>query len=244
MKNTLLSLAWQSILKNKMRTLLTMLGIVIGVGAVIIMVAVGQGARSKIQEQINSLGTNLIVITPGSIDQGGVNQGAGAFNRLTVEDAEQLKRDATTVSGVTPIVLSHAQIIGPQGNWHTMVNGVSTDFFAIRNWQTMYGSPFGDDDVRAGRKVVLADEPTGNLDSRTSIELMALFQQLNDQGITIVLVTHEPDIAQYAKRIVEVRDGHIIRDHPVANRRSAAADLASASQTGVELPVEALEEAA
>ena len=155
MKNTLLTLAWQSILKNKMRTLLTMLGIVIGVGAVIIMVAVGQGTRSKIQEQINSLGTNLIVITPGSIDQGGVNQGAGAFNRLTVEDAEQLKRDATTVSGVTPIVLSHAQVIGPQGNWHTMVNGVSTDFFAIRNWQTIYGAPFGDDDVRAGRKVVL-----------------------------------------------------------------------------------------
>ena len=100
MKNTLLTLAWQSILKNKMRTLLTMLGIVIGVGAVIIMVAVGQGARSKIQEQINSLGTNLIVLTPGSIDQGGVNQGAGAFNRLTVEDAEQLKRDATTAAGV------------------------------------------------------------------------------------------------------------------------------------------------
>jgi putative ABC transport system ATP-binding protein len=93
-------------------------------------------------------------------------------------------------------------------------------------------------------KLLLADEPTGNLDSRTSIEVMALFQELNEQGITVLVVTHEPDVAQYAKRIVEVRDGHIIRDHPVANRRSAAADLASATQTGVELPVEALEEAA
>jgi putative ABC transport system ATP-binding protein len=74
--------------------------------------------------------------------------------------------------------------------------------------------------------IILADEPTGNLDTRTSTEVMALFQELNEQGITIVLVTHEPDIAIYAKRIVEVRDGRIRRDEPVKNRRSAAADLA------------------
>jgi putative ABC transport system ATP-binding protein len=73
--------------------------------------------------------------------------------------------------------------------------------------------------------LLLADEPTGNLDSRTSIEVMALFQALNDQGITILIVTHEHDIAQYAKRIVEVRDGHIIHDHPVVGRRIAAEDL-------------------
>src|SRR4029079_17129453 len=63
--------------------------------------------------------------------------------------------------------------------------------------------------------LLLADEPTGNLDSHMTVEVMALFQELNEQGITIVLVTHEPDVAQYAKRIVEVRDGHILRDHPV-----------------------------
>ena len=73
--------------------------------------------------------------------------------------------------------------------------------------------------------LLLADEPTGNLDSRTSIEVMALFQELNDQGITVLLVTHEPDVAQYAKRIVEVRDGRIRRDHPVENRRRASKDL-------------------
>ncbi len=75
--------------------------------------------------------------------------------------------------------------------------------------------------------IILADEPTGNLDTRTSMEVMALFQELNDQGITIVLVTHEPDIAVYAKRIVEVRDGRIRRDEPVKNRRIAARDLAA-----------------
>jgi putative ABC transport system ATP-binding protein len=73
--------------------------------------------------------------------------------------------------------------------------------------------------------LLLADEPTGNLDTRTSVEVMALFQTLNQQGITIVVVTHEPDIAEYVKRIVEVRDGRILRDHPVVQPRNAAEDL-------------------
>ena len=73
--------------------------------------------------------------------------------------------------------------------------------------------------------LLLADEPTGNLDSRTTVEVMALFQALNDQGITIVLVTHEPEVAHYARRVVEVRDGRIVRDHPVERRHDAAADL-------------------
>jgi putative ABC transport system ATP-binding protein len=78
--------------------------------------------------------------------------------------------------------------------------------------------------------LILADEPTGNLDTRTTIEVMSLFQQLNDEGVTIVLVTHEPEVAVYAKRVVEVRDGRITRDHPVTNRRRAATDLAELDQ--------------
>jgi putative ABC transport system ATP-binding protein len=73
--------------------------------------------------------------------------------------------------------------------------------------------------------LLLADEPTGNLDSHMTVEVMSLFQELNEQGITILIVTHEPDVAKYGKRIVEVRDGHIIRDHPVEDRRNAAEDL-------------------
>lgn len=75
--------------------------------------------------------------------------------------------------------------------------------------------------------LILADEPTGNLDTRTTIDVMSLFQQLNDQGITILLVTHEPEVSQYAKRIIEMRDGLVRHDHPVENRRDAAADLAA-----------------
>jgi putative ABC transport system ATP-binding protein len=85
--------------------------------------------------------------------------------------------------------------------------------------------------------LLLADEPTGNLDSRTTIGVMALLQTLNDQGVTVVIVTHEPDVAQYAKRIVELRDGRILRDHAVDNRRSAAADLEALGDDVIGLPV-------
>jgi putative ABC transport system ATP-binding protein len=92
--------------------------------------------------------------------------------------------------------------------------------------------------------LLLADEPTGNLDSRMTVEVMALFQELNAQGITIVLVTHEPEVASYAKRIVEVRDGRIRKDHPVLDRRDAAADLTKLDEAPDEDAADALEEAA
>ena len=154
-QKTLLKLAWSSILKNKMRTLLTMLGIVIGVGAVIVMVAVGQGATSQIESQINSLGTNLILVTPGSSQQGGVSQGAQTFNRITVEDAQKLKAEALTLSGVSPVIFARQVVIGPEGNWRTQINGVSADYFIIRDWPMLYGDQFTDADVRSMRKVAL-----------------------------------------------------------------------------------------
>jgi putative ABC transport system ATP-binding protein len=92
--------------------------------------------------------------------------------------------------------------------------------------------------------LLLADEPTGNLDSHMTVEVMALFQELNDQGITVLLVTHEPDVAQYAKRIVEVRDGRILRDHPVLDRRNAADDLVTLNAAGPDADAAVLEEAA
>ncbi len=151
----LLQLASKSILKNKMRTLLTMLGIVIGVAAVIVMIAVGNGASSSIQAQIKSLGTNMIVITPGSTSQGGASQGAGSFNRLTIDDAEKLKREGTVFSGVSPVVFTFAQAIGNGSNWRTQAQGVATDFQEIRDWQTTSGDFFTDSDVRSMRKVVV-----------------------------------------------------------------------------------------
>ncbi len=161
-QRTLLKLAWQSILKNKMRTMLTMLGIVIGVGAVIVMVAVGNGAQSQIEASISSLGTNLIVVSPGTTAQGGVSQGAASFNRLTTTDAEQLKLDGTTLAAVSPVIQTRAVVIGPAGNWRTSINGVSPDYFTIRDWSATSGDLFDDTDVKAARKIALLGATVAN----------------------------------------------------------------------------------
>jgi len=156
MKTTsLLTMATGSILKNKMRTMLTMLGIVIGVGAVIVMVAVGNGAQTQIEAQIRNLGTNLIVITPGSTAAGGASQGAQTFNRLTIADADKIKADATLLSAVSPVIVTRTQVITGKGNWRTEINGVSTDYLAIRDWTVTSGALFSDDDVNAKRKVAV-----------------------------------------------------------------------------------------
>jgi len=153
--SVLIRVAGESIKKNKMRTLLTMLGIVIGVGAVIIMVAVGQGAQRGIANQINALGTNLLVITAGASNTSGVSQGAQAFNRLTIDDAEKLKREGTLFAGVTPVVMTRVQVLAGGTNWRTTINGVSTDWQTVRDWQTSSGDFFPEPDLRGMRKVAL-----------------------------------------------------------------------------------------
>ncbi len=151
----LIRVASQSILKNKMRALLTMLGIIIGVGAVIIMVAVGLGARSQIRDSIAALGSNMIVITPGAINTGGVNMGQGSFTRLTVDDVEKIRREATMLRGVSPVINASGQAVGGAGNWRARINGVHPDYEVVRDWPTVSGAWFTDQDVRTNRRVVL-----------------------------------------------------------------------------------------
>jgi putative ABC transport system permease protein len=151
----LVGLALESILKNKMRAILTMLGIVIGVGAVIVMVAVGYGARSRIHDQIRALGTNMIVITPGASSTSGVSQGAQAFATLTLADVDKIRRESQTIVAVSPVVMSRLQVIASGGNWRTSIHGVDADYQTIRDWQTESGSFFGPEDVRAGRAVAV-----------------------------------------------------------------------------------------
>jgi putative ABC transport system permease protein len=154
-KSALVRVASQSIVKNKMRTLLTMLGIVIGVGAVIVMVAVGHGAQSSIERQISGLGTNLIMITAGASNTGGVNQGAGTFNRLTLEDADKLQREGTLLAAVSPVIMTRVQAIGGGTNWRTNINGVSIGFQQVRDWPLLSGTFFSEMDQRQSRKVAV-----------------------------------------------------------------------------------------
>jgi putative ABC transport system permease protein len=151
----LVRVAGKSILKNKMRTFLTMLGIIIGVGAVIMMVAVGGGAKSQIEKRIRNLGTNLIVITPGAATTAGVSQGQRAFNSLTLEDAEVLRQQAFLLARVSPVVMTRTQAIGGGGNWRAFVFGVDTDYPLIRDWPAETGVFFDDADVRSLRKVAV-----------------------------------------------------------------------------------------
>ena len=151
----LIKVAVQSIRKNKMRAALTMLGIIIGVAAVIVMVAIGFGARARIKAQINNLGTNMIVITPGAAQQAGVSQGAQAFPNLTVDDVEKIRRDAQVVTAVTPVIVTRTQVIGDASNWRTLINGVDTDYQTIRDWATASGDFFALEDVAAIRKVAV-----------------------------------------------------------------------------------------
>jgi putative ABC transport system permease protein len=154
-KQTLIKLATQAIRKNKMRAALTMLGIIIGVAAVIVMVAVGYGARSRIRQQINNLGTNMIVITPGAAQQAGVSQGAQAFPNLSLKDVDKIRGESQYVTAVSPVIVGRTAVIGPAGNWRTLINGVDTDYSTIRDWQTTSGDFFAADDVRANRKVAV-----------------------------------------------------------------------------------------
>jgi putative ABC transport system permease protein len=151
----LIRLATQAIRKNKMRAALTMLGIIIGVAAVIVMVAVGYGARTRIRQQINNLGTNMIVITPGAAQAGGVSQGAQAFPNLSLKDVDKIRAESQYVAGVSPVIVSRTPVIGQNGNWRTTINGVDVDYSVIRDWQTTTGDFFTGDDVRSNRKVAV-----------------------------------------------------------------------------------------
>jgi putative ABC transport system permease protein len=152
---TLVRLATQAIRKNKMRATLTMLGIIIGVAAVLVMVGVGYGARSRIRAQINNLGTNMIVVTPGSSNSAGVSQGAQAFPTLSLDDVDKIRKDSQYVSAVSPVVVSRGQVVAQGGNWRTQVNGVDPDYQTIRNWEVDDGAFFGPDDVQGQRMVAV-----------------------------------------------------------------------------------------
>jgi len=148
----LIKVAFKSIIKNKMRTLLTMLGIIIGVGAVIVMVAIGKGAEMRIQNQIASMGTNLIMVFPGSMQQRGVHMGPDQGVRLTLDDVDKLKKNSTLLEAISPVVRTGVQVIGGSGNWSTAVWGVSEEYLKIRDWQMSSGDFFSASDVRAQNK--------------------------------------------------------------------------------------------
>jgi putative ABC transport system permease protein len=150
-----LRIAFKALARNKMRTALTMLGMIIGVAAVIAMVALGTGAQAQLEDQIRTAGTNLVTIFPGSADAvGGVRGGGGTGVRMFPEDAEAL-RDLPSVLHVAESVRGRSQLIYGNTNWNTQIEGTNVDLPTIRSWPLKYGTFFTEDDVRAAAKVIV-----------------------------------------------------------------------------------------
>ena len=161
----ILRVAFRALARNKMRSALTMLGVIIGVAAVIAMVSIGQGAQASVQEQIASVGTNILFIRAGSQNMGGVRTGAddSALRSLTVEDLDAIRTELPTVAMVSPGVQSRAQIVFGNQNWNTRIEGVGAQYPEIRKWQVQTGSFFTDSDVRSAARVVIIGQTIADI---------------------------------------------------------------------------------
>jgi macrolide transport system ATP-binding/permease protein len=157
-----LSAAARTLQRNKLRAALTMLGIFIGVAAVIAMVAVGNGARYSIQQQIQSLGTNLLIILPGATTSNGVRAGFGTTSTLAVADAEAIAKEVDQVAAVSYTDRQVAQVVYGNHNWNTSITGTTPAFLAIRNWPVERGRPFTDDEAKGAAPVCLLGQTVAN----------------------------------------------------------------------------------
>ena len=160
----IIRVAFRALVRNKMRAALTMLGIIIGVSAVIAMVSIGQGAQASVQAQIESIGTNLLFVSAGAQNVGGVRSGAGdtGTNTLTVEDLDAIKREVPSVSMVTPSVNARSQLVSGNANSNTAVTGVSEQYPDIRKWPVQSGVFFTDADVRTAARVIVIGQTVGD----------------------------------------------------------------------------------
>jgi putative ABC transport system permease protein len=144
--------AFQSIIRNRMRSLLTILGVIIGTASVIDMLAVGKGAQAQIEEQIGALGTNMIMVMPGAASQHGIRMGAASRQSLTIDDVTALVNEKPLLTAVAPVARSGGQVIGGSGNWQTSVYGTTPAYLTIRDWGLKTGDLFTERDIRASAK--------------------------------------------------------------------------------------------
>jgi putative ABC transport system permease protein len=160
----IIRVAFRALIRNKMRAALTMLGVIIGVSAVIAMVSIGQGAQASVQAQIANIGTNLLFVSAGAQNVGGVRSGTGdsGTNTLTIEDLDAIKHEVPSVSMVTPAVNARSQLVSGNANWNTSVQGVSDQYPDIRKWTIQSGAFFTDADVKTAARVIVIGQTVGD----------------------------------------------------------------------------------
>ena len=155
-------IAFRALRRNKLRSVLTALGIIIGVGAVIAMVSIGNGAKAQVEQQIASLGENVILIFSGSVTSSGIRTGWGSAGTLKIEDAEAIRREVPGVIAVSEEVISTRQVSAGNQNWFTRVYGESPEYFDIRQWPLSNGASFTGQDVRSANKVCVIGRTTAS----------------------------------------------------------------------------------
>jgi len=150
-----LRIALRALSRNRLRSFLTTLGVIIGVAAVITMTALGEGAKARIQAAFASMGTNMLVISPGSTSLGGVRGGSGTMPSLTWDDLTAIRRDVPSVRAAAAVLRGSASIVSETNNWSTSIQGTSPEYFDVRGWAMSSGSALTQSDVEAGAKVIV-----------------------------------------------------------------------------------------
>jgi putative ABC transport system permease protein len=180
------SLAFEALRRNLMRSILTALGIIIGVAAVIVMMALGDGAQASIKERIQSVGANVITVTAGSANIGGVRLGQGAVTTLTADDAKAIAAEVPGVQFVSPGLNARTQIVAPAGNWQTSVQGAGPQLTDIRNWPVESGRFFDDGDVSRAATVAVLGEVVRNQVFGPGVDPVGKIVRINNQPFTVI----------------------------------------------------------
>jgi len=153
-------IAFRALRRNKLRSVLTALGIIIGVGAVIAMVGIGNGAKAQVEAQIASLGQNIIIVSSGSTTSSGIRTGWGGAGTLKIEDADAIRREIAGITAVSEEVISTSQVAAGNQNWLTRIYGESAEYFDLRQWPLADGAPFTPQDVRSANKICVIGRTT------------------------------------------------------------------------------------
>src|SRR3989338_7134411 len=226
-------MAWRALRRNPMRSALTALGIIVGVGAVIAMVGIGNGAKAQVEAQIASLGRNVILVFSGSTTASGLHTGMGSAGTLTVEDVDAIGREISGVAGISPEVRTVTQVVAGNQNWATQVLGESPDYFEIRGWLLADGAPFTERDVRSANKVAVigrttaqqlyaGDSPIGRIVRIKNVPFIIVWL-LTPRGLS-VMGTDQDDvlIVPYSAAMKRVMGTTILRS---INIQAASASL-------------------
>jgi putative ABC transport system permease protein len=235
----ILKVAMRALGRNKMRSALTMLGIIIGVGAVIAMVGIGNGAKAQVEAQIASLGENVILIFSGSTTSSGIRTGWGGAGTLKIEDADAIRREVPGVTALSEEVVSTTQVAAGNQNWFTRIYGESADYFDLRQWPLTSGASFTAQDVRSANKVCVIgrttaaqifgnDDPVGQILRIKNVPFI-ITGVLSAKGLS-TQGTDQDDVVvmPYTSAMKRVAGGNTLRNINVQIARSQ--DLSAAQQ--------------